>query len=165
MGLFDDAKKAAKDAGDKVAEAASDVKDAVSEKFSEATDKASDKASDKLDEAKASGKAAGAEAEKAATEAKNAAKDKLRLTTKSSGETERPNSPGGPSLTTHRRGRSPRGSALVSFSDLSTLGIHISRDRRSRARSQRPPSHPYRHRYGRRPVHPGTISPKTRMLR
>lgn len=78
MGLFDDAKKAAKDAGDKVAEAASDVKDAVSEKFSEATDKASDKASDKLDEAKASGKAAGAEAEKAATEAKNAAKDKLR---------------------------------------------------------------------------------------
>lgn len=42
----------------------------------------------------------------------------------------------------------------MSFSDLSTLGIHISRDRRSRARSQRPPSHPYRHRYGRGPCPP-----------
>lgn len=74
MGVFDDARDAAKDAGEKLAEAAENVKDAVAEQF----ESAKGKAGDKLDEAKANVKVAGAEAEKAAVKAKNEAKDQLR---------------------------------------------------------------------------------------
>ncbi|MFT8593560.1 MAG: hypothetical protein ABF747_08145 [Bifidobacterium sp.] len=85
MGLMDDAKKAAKDAGDKVSEAAADLKDAVSEKFadakktgSEKADEVKDIASDKGDELKANAKVAQAEAEKKGVEFKNDAKDAAR---------------------------------------------------------------------------------------